>query len=256
MRPHNTYKNTRAALGLSGLFLALVMLLLLTGLSAHAHENEDTEAPPHPHTRAVPAALKERLELARAGVVERSDRREALREELEARREAVVNQREALNAQIETDRADRKARFEEKRGQLTDRVSKNIGAFVERVEKRSRAALERLENIADRIASRAKNLSERGIDVSETEEALLEARSDLNTARELIADLTTKAEAALESSDNETRRSAFAAVRSAITEIKDILKEVHRHLRDAVSALSAGMPQSGAPTEAEEPSTP
>lgn len=243
----------------AGLALAALGALVLYAPPAQAHEGHDhaemgvetnadvsAEVGASIRVQERQKAQEEHLEAVRSQM----EAREAARVEANAQLKATFEEREAQHeqwrearqAELEERQAALRARFEERREEISARINEQVLRIVERIELRFVAAVARLEGIADRLESRIAKFEERGSDVTEATEALAQARSDLALATELTADLSASLDSSLASA---TPRENFAKARIAMSDIKNVLRQVHGHLRDAVVALRGGVDTSG-----------
>lgn len=230
-----------------GTFLTLMVMYILAATLTlhvvHAHEDNGVELAQQVEvgTPSERSLLRERLRDTRAH--SRTQRQEILeqqkttRSEFETRREDLEQRRDLSTGELEEKRESFKARWGGRKDEIIDRRTNYMIAFMGTVEERFIAAIERLENIANRIASRAEIFEERGAEISETEAALTLIYQDLDAAKALVAVLSVTAERILAGNPSNSPQTIFAGIRTAINEIKTLLKNIYGNLRDAVVNL-------------------
>lgn len=162
--------------------------------------------------------------------LEAQERREERREALEQKREEIQN------------------RFEEKRMLLQGQAWQKVSDILERVMGRTQDAIDRVEGFADRIDARLDILEDDGLDVDASREHVEKARTSLDDAQdalnavdpsEIIDDIGTSTPAA-----------PMATLRAELLKVKELIREAHMHLVDAITSIKAGLQKDD--TEAED----
>lgn len=155
--------------------------------------------------------------------------REEARVELERRQEAREEERRE-RAETRTEvRAEHRANLEAS-------VEARILAYIERTYNRFTAAVTRLGMIGQRLESRIEKFKERGVDTSESEALLAEARVHIGIAHDNVESFAAEARALVES---ENPRQHFRAVKAILDEAKAEIFEARRALIAAVASLKA-----------------
>ena len=175
-------------------------------------------------------ALKERAEEHRENLKTRTEEHRAeVRENIEERRDEIKSNIEERRAEFASSTALRKA-------ELQDAAKEHILQRAEHFIRLLNAMLLRFEGFADRIEARIAVLTEEGLDTSEAEAKLAEARTALEEAGDTVSSVETALGEAL---DSETPREALERVKGLLTEAKQALRAAHEALREALQALPA-----------------
>lgn len=155
------------------------------------------------------------------------ERRQEFQENTDARREAFTKQKNAVSDRIT-----------ERRAALSDRMQDRITNLANNMIHRMTAAIERLRNIIGRIQSRADKLEERGVATATAEGFLDDALGKLNEAETILTSLSVRVE---DAATSDTPRDAFVSVRERFIAARDLIRDTHGLLRDAVTALKAAI---------------
>lgn len=157
-----------------------------------------------------------------------------LRADAEARKEAFVLRQTERKAAVEAKRAalattsvDRIARLE---AAAQERITERAAHATERLT----AVIEKLEGFIERLNERAEMLAAAGADTAEAEETLLSALDILARAENALADIDVEIEFAVTSG---TPRTDWAEAREQFIAVRDLVKEAHTLIREAVTAL-------------------
>ncbi|MCK5096103.1 MAG: hypothetical protein KAR24_01980 [Candidatus Pacebacteria bacterium] len=174
----------------------------------------------------------------------------AQKEALEAKKEQIQNQVETKQAQLEQKKVEAKEMLEEKKAvmeqrkaefkeRLTEKRKDLVNAYTERMGKRLIAALDRLTILADRLEDRIEKLSEtlgEKLDPTEALANIEEARTMIELLRVDVEETVAEVDMAFDDEDPQT---SFSNAKTALREIVDGIKDVHRLLVDAISSLRA-----------------
>jgi chromosome segregation ATPase len=133
---------------------------------------------------------------------------------------------------------DREERQETRRVEAENRIRAHIGAML----RRFNAAIDWLEKISERIESRIAKLKEDGVNTSEAEGYLNEAKTEIAEAKSAVSSLSEAAEEALSA---ESLREAFQRVRELVQTARESIKDAHAALIKAVRSLKPGINRGG-----------
>ncbi|TAL48909.1 hypothetical protein EPN83_02755 [Patescibacteria group bacterium] len=151
----------------------------------------------------------------------------------EENRQATGTKREEVRTKTE----ELKQKREEKQKEQRENRIKRIRNEVDRMIRRFNAAIERLEKLAGRIESRIAKLKSEGINTSEAEKHLSDARAKIATAKDNISKLPGLVEEALKA---ENIKSAFENARQLINGTKESIRAAHASLVKAINNLKPG----------------
>lgn len=145
-----------------------------------------------------------------------NERKEERQEQMQERRE-LVQERQTQNI---SDRM--------------DNMKLRIRAHSEWMVKRLTAAVERLEILITRIESRIAKIDDEGGDTTEAVALVAEAKLNIESAKDGIADIDVALETAL---SKDELRGAFTDLRILVQTIHTDIREAHRALIQAVTTL-------------------
>lgn len=128
---------------------------------------------------------------------------------------------------------------EQKRADVREKVDEihreRIHAFAERMFDRLQAAINRLSQLADRIDSRIQKFNEAGVDTTDAENALADARADIEAAQthldEAASVFTDIREGEIDPRD------IFTDVKTLIKETTGLIKNAHASLVNVIRTL-------------------
>jgi hypothetical protein len=135
---------------------------------------------------------------------------------------------------------------------LTEARKEIITRFAKRMFDRIEAAIERQKKLADRIQERIAILKGKGINTASAETLLVQARTEITSAEQSLADAKAAAQSAVDADDPKT---AFEAVRADVKNAVNSVKKTHQALVAVVVAIkgksSGGTATSTATTTSE-----
>lgn len=144
-------------------------------------------------------------------------------------KENATERRDLMKENIEERRDGIKARFDEFR-------KGRIGGMIEMMKNRFEWAIARLENIADRVEARIEKIeSETGEKLTDARTHLDEARTNIENATKLLAEIDTDVDAI--TSDETKTDEKFSGFRDAFAAVKAEIKAAWQHLREAIDAI-------------------
>ncbi|GMU74031.1 MAG: hypothetical protein AMXMBFR44_2300 [Candidatus Campbellbacteria bacterium] len=158
----------------------------------------------------------------------REQKREEMKARWEERREALEQKREEI-----------KNRFEEKRAEFSADRQQKIANILERVITRLQSAIDRLTGFADRIDARLTLLEDEGLDMDVPQGHVDAARDTLDDAQEKLNGIDPSE--ILEDLGTTTPPTAIGTLRAELVAVKELLREAHGQLIDAISSIKAGL---------------
>lgn len=207
------------------------LFVLLCAVPVFAQEENRTRA-------EVRADVRAEMELKREEHDVRVEARTEQRAEVEANREERRDELEANREARVEERAERQA---ERRANLSERAKDRIEGYIKRIVARMSAMAERLDNIANRLDARLEVIAETGVDTTDAEALLAEARSSIDAAEVAIRELTAAGdELVIEigaSVDADASANAAANPRETLLEVKELAAAAREALKTAHTAL-------------------
>lgn len=131
---------------------------------------------------------------------------------------------------------------EERRAALAERAQERITNLAANISNRMEAAIGRLEQITSRIESRIEILNNAGIDTTEAELHVADAKEALYAAAAVLSDIDVQVAAFIGS---ESPRTEWQAVRATYQSAKEYIRTAHASLRAAVAALKEAVAADG-----------
>lgn len=215
---------------IAAILFGLVALLLSTVAYA-----QSTSTPP-----ARPGMLR-----GQAGMMppeKRATTTAEMRAQLEARKEEWKTRLETFRTErtemITEKRAEIQTRIAEKRAALSSQMQERMKMLSGNVKERISKTISRLQDLADRLDVRMAALEERGVDTTDAEATLEEARAKLEEALAALADIDIDVEYAATS---ETPKEDWAAARAQFATVHGLIKEAHALLRTSVAELKSAV---------------
>ena len=164
----------------------------------------------------------------------------SFQERLDKLREGRIEQRENLqkrHEQLQQRRQETREKIATKTAEIRKQAVSRIKSVFSKILRRHEAALARLDKIAERLASRIDKLKARGIDTSQSEEALVVTESLGANAAQAIEDAKLK----VDSIDPESTsvKDAVITAKDAVKSAKQSLKDYHQGLVKVIRLLKA-----------------
>lgn len=157
--------------------------------------------------------------------VREENREQTIKDEIEAKKEALKNS------------------VEERRQNVTDKIEERVLQFIQKIIERFDAATNRLIILSERIDSRISKMKVAGIEVTEAEKLLTEARLKIKTAETSVINISFEIDSlatTTASTTKETVKEKFEITKLQIEEAKENLKEAHAALVDVINSLKPG----------------
>ena len=210
----------------------ILCIFLVCAASANAQE----AAPPAPTNLPAPGASPTAETAPRATT---EDRRERLEENRQQRTDNRLERQESREDQRALRASSTRVQPEERRAERAEQARARISTVLNRITQRLDSVLVRLNNITERIETRLDALEERtGSELTDARVAVARANDSLNQARTEVAELKNQTETAL---DTDNPRQSLAEIRTQVSAIKETLKAVRMHLRQAVVAVKTAI---------------
>ena len=166
---------------------------------------------------------------------------------LEERKNAIEEKRAAFEAaktarmtEMEAKRAEIGARIAERKAALEANVQERVKMLGDNLAKRFETVLTHLSDIIGRIETRLLKLESEGIDTSDAELLVAEAKQKLEEAKALVAELDVEVEYTVTS---ENPKTDWAAAKEEFRKVHTLIKEVRELLRQAVTGLKTERPE-------------
>src|SRR3989344_36418 len=160
-----------------------------------------------------------------------------LRSSAEERQTETEQRQEELGQRAEERQQTLEERREGLQTSMTERRRNMIRKFTGLMIERFDAAAERLDKLAERIESRIGKFKAEGVDTSDSEQYLNEAKLKITAAKEEVSKILGAVETAL---SGEVGENTFKEVRTIINSAKEILMDTHALLVKAVRSLKPG----------------
>ncbi len=160
----------------------------------------------------------------------------AEREAREANREGREEQKNTIKANIEAKREAVQEAVKERREAVAKQVLERLEKFISTVVTRFESAVERLDTLSARIQSRIDKLAEAGIDVSESQKSLDEAKTKIQLAKDEVAKIKPKADEVV----GGDARALYPELKEVVGKAKEAIKEAHSALIEVVKGLKPG----------------
>ncbi len=149
------------------------------------------------------------------------------------------DQRMGTGTQAPAQNAERKSAL---RKNVQDRII-NLGSNVT---SRLQAGVARLQNITGRLETRIDKLKQSGIDTTNAEIKLSEAKNALFAAQDTLNELGSVSKAV----SSESPRESFKTVRIQFIAVRDLLKQSHALIKETITLLKDAVEKGSTPTEA------
>ncbi len=212
-------------LGLSGLLMAVPAYAQTRAPGTVKPINQDIRTIRASTTEAAKGIRAEFREGVKniQGSTTGSTTRAMMKKEVEDRNRALRETRDEARSQIKDKREERRLAL--------------IDAYGERMVKRLEATIERLEKLADRIGSRITKVKAAGGNTTAAESALTSANLHLSEATASITSVEHALSQLGTNSAATTTQAHFAAVRGAVTDVRDHIKEAMGFLTISINSL-------------------
>lgn len=202
----------------------LLVAIMLGAGTAYAESNSGSSDSLRPDREAVKAAMEARKELFKTKMEEE---REAFRQQLEEKRDA-------FRAEVETRREEFKNATREMKLKFWDGAKRMLG-------ERFAVAVRNMERLQERVASIIEKLKEDGEDTGAAEEYLETSKDKLADAKSKVDEI----KALIPESGEEITPEVFEQIKLKAREARDLIKESHNALKNAVRELKALRDDSG-----------
>lgn len=159
---------------------------------------------------------------------------------MEERRAAIMEEAEARRASLMERRAFMASSTIEKRALLREEVQKRIVDRASGLTTAVNRAITNLEAMVDRLRAHADKLSENSVDVTDTLALLDQADQLLASAKETLEGIDTNISYAAVS---ETPQKDWADAKEQFAAVRSILTDVRELLREALASLKASLPR-------------
>jgi exonuclease VII small subunit len=206
------------------LYIALAIIgMCFAGASLVLAEESETNTTPKPRG----AMLQNMPEDKRALF-------EARKEAIDEKRAAFEAIREERKGMLEEKRAEIQTRIAEKRAALGEAAQERIKMLAGNMQNRFENVVSTLSALIARIENHMEKLDAEGVDTTEAELMLAEAKQKLTEVQALVADLDVEVDYTVTS---ENPKSDWAAAKEEFRNVHTRIKEVRELLRETVAAL-------------------
>ena len=161
--------------------------------------------------------------------------------------DSIRTRLDEIKAKAKEEPREIKAETEERREEQKSNFEERLSKFLEKLVERYEAAVRRLERIIARIESRIDKLKTVGVDVTQAEGFLTQAKSKFDTASSSVESLISEVGdfTKLESPTLEELRAAYGEVKVALEVAKNDIKAAHEALVLVIKSLKPGRNNGG-----------